>query len=240
MEDLKSKLEDLEERAFRTARPCVSEFLPVARAEELGLRGEYLWLGGRENAERARFCALPYAGFAVREEDFLAAVCIRPNDGGSYGHRDYLGSLLALGISREGTGDLVVRAGEAYVLLTPQLADFVCEHLRTVSRTGCKCRKVSLSEIPAPERKAETLACSVSSLRLDCVLSAAFGVSRADAKTLCERGACTVNRKTCEKPEKSLAEGDFVTLRGYGRFRVEGETGRSKKGKIRLSLSKEG
>ena len=244
MEDRRSKLEDLLERAFRTGRPCVSEFLTAERTEELRLKGDYLLLGGHADAERALFCALPSAGFRVREEDFLAALRIVPNDGEKYSHRDYLGSLVALGIKRESVGDIVpaedgAGRGCAYVIVTPPMAKFIRENLSSVSRTGAKCLSVPLSEVPANRREPEELTLSVSSLRLDCVLSAVFGMARGDAKTLCERGACSVNRCATEKAEKLLGEGDFVTLKGWGRFRVGGIAGVSKKGKLRLSVSKD-
>ena len=244
MEDRRSKLEDLLDRAFRTGRPCVSEFSTAERMEEFRLKGDYLLLGGHPNAERALFCALPSAGFRVREEDFLAALWIVPNDGAKYAHRDYLGSLLALGIKRESVGDIVLAEdgagrGCAYAVVTPPMAKYIRENLSSVSRTGAKCLAVPLSEVPANRREPEELLCSVSSLRLDCVLSAVFGMARGDAKALCERGACFVNLHPAEKAEKLLAEGDFVTLKGWGRFRVNGQAGVSKKGKLRLSVSKD-
>ena len=240
MEDLREKLNDLAARAFRTGRPCASEFVSVERAEEARIRLPYVLLGGVSAPERALFVALPDADFPLRTEDFLGALRIVVNDGADYSHRDYLGSILSLGIKREGVGDIVLGAGCAYVITTPPLAKFIRENLAAVSRTGCKCLSVAPDTVPEPERRPEQVTVSVSSERLDCLLSAVFGLSRGDAKALVERGLCTVNRLTVQKSEKLLEAGDAVTLRGYGRFVLEARIGQSKKGKARYTGAREG
>ena len=240
MEDQRARLEDLAERALRTGRPCVSGFMTAERVLPILPRGgAFRLMGGHPDPERVLCCALPEEGFRVREEDFLACVRIRPNDRKNYSHRDYLGSILALGIRRESVGDILIGEGEAFAVVGPPMAEFLRDNLVSVSRTGCTCTVIPTADIPELRREREELTVSVHSPRLDCILSAVYGVSRAEAKAMCERGLCSVNRLPAEKAEKLLAEGDLVVLRGRGRFRVGAQAGLSKKGRIRLSVSRE-
>ena len=227
-----SLCKDLSERAFRTGKPYASAFLSAGALASERLRNPCVLFGGIPEPERVRFVALPEPSFAVREEDYVAALRVEVNDRGRYSHRDYLGSALALGVSRESVGDICVGEGFADLIATPAVACFLAEHLQSVSRTGCRCRLISLAEIVVPERECSEATFSVSSARLDCMLSAVFGVSRNEAKSLVEKGFCQVNRVSAEKPERLLVPGDAVALRGYGRFRLLEQKGLSRKGKL--------
>lgn len=53
-------------------------------------------------------------------------------------HRDYLGALMNLGISRTKTGDIIVQDKQAYLIVSESIADYICENLtRTVIQVLC-------------------------------------------------------------------------------------------------------
>ena len=80
---------------------------------------------------------------------------------------------------------------------------------------------------PAPER--QLLTATVSSLRLDAVLSAMLHVSRGTAAELIEAGRVEINHLPVEKPHAPVYEQDVFTVRGKGRFRLTALPGKSKK-----------
>ena len=45
------------------------------------------------------------------------------------------------------------------------------------------------------------------------------------------------NFALCEEPSSDLKMGDMISCRGFGRFKITGIEGRTKKGKIRLAIS---
>ena len=50
-------------------------------------------------------------------------------------HRDYLGSMLGLGIDRRVTGDILVRDDGADIIIVPEIADFLLDEYVQVGRT---------------------------------------------------------------------------------------------------------
>ena len=42
-------------------------------------------------------------------------------------HRDYLGALMNLGISRTKTGDIIVQDKQPYLIVSESIADYICE-----------------------------------------------------------------------------------------------------------------
>ncbi len=73
---------------------------------------------------------------------------------------------------------------------------------------------------------------SVASLRVDALVSGVFRLSRAKASEAIRGGKCRVNWKVVEDPSRTLEEGDTVSLRGWGRFRVDAVEGKTKKGRF--------
>lgn len=86
-------------------------------------------------------------------------------------HRDFLGSLMGLGIKRSVLGDIVVKNNTGYIFCLDSIADYVVQNLDKVRHTCVKCRVVQnlpAGAVAEPEEK-EII---VASLRLD-VLAAA-------------------------------------------------------------------
>ncbi|MCY7801919.1 S4 domain-containing protein, partial [Bacillus haynesii] len=80
---------------------------------------------------------------------------------------------------------------------------------------------------------------TVSSLRLDAICSSMSRQSRQKAQVLVKNGLVKVNWKVIEDPSYALAEGDMVSIRGFGRFRMKNIDGKTKKGKWRLTFEKQ-
>ena len=102
-------------------------------------------------------------------------------------HRDYLGSLMNIGITREQIGDIVCRDDEAFVFAVRETAPFICGEITRVRHTTVTAEIIAPSECPSivstrPESG------SVSSERVDCLTAQVFHLSRSQAQRLIERG----------------------------------------------------
>ena len=82
----------------------------------LGCREGYVLWGGYDGAERKRLVFLP-EWMAEPDGTEVAAVRAACRSGGDLTHRDFLGSLMALGLTREKIGDILVEKGGCQVLL---------------------------------------------------------------------------------------------------------------------------
>ena len=171
----------------------------------LGDREGYALWGGYEGAERRRLLFLP---------DWMA----EPDDSGaSLTHRDFLGSLMALGLTREKIGDILVESGGCQVLVDPLSLDFLTQSWDSAGRERLTVTPLPLEELTVPEAAVKEVRDTVSSLRLDNVLASGFGLSRGKAAEAVEKGAVQVNYTVCQKPDKPVSAGDVITCRGLGK-----------------------
>jgi len=153
-------------------------------------------------------------------------------------HRDYLGSLLGLGIRRETLGDLYVSEDGCDVICVKSMAAFLLENVTGAGRVSLDARQIALSEVVVPEKKVKVIRDTVASLRLDGVASAGFSLSRGKTAEAIAAGKCEVNARLCEKGDREVHEGDIVSIRGLGRMKLTEVGGNSKKGRIIITIER--
>ena len=202
----------------------------------------HLFFGGFADAERTVCAFLPDW---LEEEDWLAGQEYDPIrairctwTGGSLTHRDFLGSILGLGLDREKVGDLLVGDGVCDVLVLDEVADFLLLHLEQAGRVHLKVSSISLEMVSPPPVQVRTIRDTVSSLRLDAVASSGFSISRGKAADLISSGKVQLNHQECLKPDRPVNEGDTLSCRGFGKCMVKEVGGPSKKGRIMIVLER--
>ncbi len=158
--------------------------------------------------------------------------------GATLRHGDYLGSLLALGIKREKTGDIMVREDGAQIFVATEIAEYLAENYYTAGRVSIEAKVKPLSELIITAARTERVRVSVASVRLDNMVSAAFDVSRKTAVEAINRGIVFVDNIETKKPDYFLKGGEKLVLRGKGKAVYRGESGTSKKGKIYVNFDK--
>jgi RNA-binding protein YlmH len=234
---LTSRMEDLAEKAAKTGR-AFSRFLTPAEsarvASHFSRRKDVslVFEGGVAGAERVRAVFLnPDWGVYEREEAVCALrITVPPQEKADLGHRDILGALMGLGVTRDSLGDILEAPLAA--LCVPELGGFIAENLKQIGRAHVSVAPAALEELPA---RAESLAektDTVASLRLDAVLCAAFGLSRGRAAGFIEAARVSLGHEPCTAPAKEVAEGSVISVRGLGRAKLLEIGGVSKKGRI--------
>lgn len=151
-------------------------------------------------------------------------------------HRDFLGSVLGLGITRDKVGDIVLEDGFSVVFLNSDIVDYIALNLERVSRTKVKCEEIAVEGLNLGGEKGSQKSVTVSSLRIDAVLSSAFNLSRARAKELISSGNALLNQRSVSNGDKSVSPGDIITLRGTGRIKINEIKGKTKKDRTVLSI----
>ena len=153
-------------------------------------------------------------------------------------HRDYLGALMAEGIKREKTGDILVRPDGAQVIVLRELAEYLKENIRSVGRASVSAEILTIDRVDPGEIRTEDKRYNVPSPRLDNVVSAVFSVSRKAAVEAISRGLVFVDGIETVKPDQQLRPGQKIVLRGKGKAFYLGGSGTSRKGKIYIDVRK--
>ena len=151
-------------------------------------------------------------------------------------HRDYLGSLMSLGVKREFLGDILVRPDGADIIVMKEIKEFLMMNYGRAGRVSFSLEEVPLSEILLPEQKVRYKSDTVASLRLDNVISSAFGMSRTAAASAIRTGLVFVNNLQTEKTDAPVREGDTLVLRGKGKAVLEEIGGKSRKDRVYIRV----
>lgn len=150
-------------------------------------------------------------------------------------HRDYLGALLNLGVDRSVIGDILVQEDAAWFFCLRKMSGFFLENLCRVRHTGIVLTKVeNPEELPKP--RLEPVKGTCASVRLDALIALAFRESRSSMVSYIEGGLVFVNGKLITSNGYEPKEGDIVSVRGKGRFRYEGISGQTRKGRLSVCI----
>ncbi len=201
--------------------------------------------GGYADAERTLLLIKPdNDAIPFRDTgDMLSAVRISSfQEGKTLGHRDYLGSLIGLGLKREAIGDILPytdgKMQYCDVILLKSVGRDVLFSLERIGRTGVKAEEIPLGYLHVPEKSFREIRDTVASVRLDAVVSAGFSIGRNEAKELCRRALVSLNYQICASPDSKVGEGDVISARGYGKLQLAEIGGETKKQRIRILIRK--
>ncbi|MHB8065463.1 MAG: YlmH family RNA-binding protein [Ruminiclostridium sp.] len=200
----------------------------------------YTFIGGYEGAERV--IAAISSDFVDEENAFnnapLSFLRITPAIEKPLSHRDYLGSLLGLGIKREKIGDILVCESYADVFLIDKLAEYILYNLEKIGNTKVECELLDLYEYTAPQKKEKLITTTVASLRADSVASSGFRISRTKVLDFFRAQRVNVNWELVQNPSKQLSEGDVISIRGMGRIVLEKVAGTTKKDRTNIVIKR--
>lgn len=195
---------------------------------------------GETGAQREKFFSdlLQNCGLWESFSELTAPVFVEGSGYASFTHRDLLGSVLALGLRREVIGDIIVtKDSSAYILACPEAAKLILSELRRVGRDTVKVRPAECRDIKI-ERHFENIASTVAAPRLDGVVRALCSVSREDAASLVLSGKAELNYLTVQQPDRKVAPGDILSVRGYGKFIIDRCEDETRRGRLRLEARK--
>lgn len=238
---LQSRITDLTEQCRDNCYPAFLGFLDTAQqtmaAQFLKSSGcSHSFWGGYPDAERVYLGVFPDG---ETDQSLFPFRCLqftfRLQD--ALSHRDFLGSLMALGLRRDAVGDICVEAGRAVVFLADPAARLALRELTKIGSVG-----VELSDCPMDglsfTRSFLPVCGTVASLRLDCVVAMLGNLSRSAASRLITTGLVAINGLIVEETTKTIAAGDKISIRGTGKYIFDGQDGVSRKDKLRLRFSK--
>ena len=224
---------------------CRKNFIPVTEEDPCtpGDMGSIpatrsIFYGGYPDAERVILINLPDYAFLESENPLTVIRAVKAEGSRDLTHRDYLGSLIGLGIKREMLGDILVRDDGADIICMSDFADFVLMNYCKAGRTNLSLTQRDIKDLIVPERKTQMITDTVASLRLDSVVASAFGLSRGKASEAISRGIVFVNHMETTKPDQQVGEGDKITLRGKGKAILSEIGGKSRKDRQYIKIER--
>ena len=245
---LLSRVLDKLELTRRRSIPAHTGFLSQAeRGAAEGLiaacgHPEHLFFGGYEGAERTVCVFLPEwlspEDWQAGEDCPVRALRCSFQAGAGLTHRDFLGAILGLGITREKLGDLLVGEASCDVLVLSELSDYLLQNLDSAGRTRLRVSPIPLDRLAVPEVRVKTIHDTVAALRLDAVTASAFSLSRGKAADAVSAGRVQLNHRDCLKPDRPVAQGDVIACRGLGKCVVREAGGLSKKGRVIITIDR--
>lgn len=243
MDDISKTLENAARFAAKTGLSKFTRFLdPAQAAQAQRLAREagaaFSAFGGYERAERTLGC-FHACGESILPEEY-PIVCLHARYAQRFvtlSHRDLLGAFMALGLTRDCIGDMIISDADIYLFATESTADFIAASMTGAGKASL--RFEALGEVPPmPEPTGRTFSAVVSSLRLDAVLAAAYQLSRAEAAEAIRAGLVKLDHIPCERVDMPVHEGALLSLRGKGRVSLSSLGAMTKKQRLCVTFFK--
>ena len=255
-----ARVEDLIRQTERHYEVAMGDFLSPAEAARVGvfLRTAStdaipVFYGGYSGAERTRLLVLPSymqpengvsgdtlkAAFPEVADEAVSALRIEGSGFKVLSHRDYMGSVLGLGIERSVIGDIVTEGDfGALMFCVPSIVPYITGELRKIGSDSVKVTEVALPPDFRVERQFETVRDTIASARLDCIVAALAGLSREKAQNAIRGEQVEVDHLTESRVDRTVGEGSTVTVRHVGKFIIRSTEDVTRRGRYRLVADK--
>ena len=197
------------------------------------------FFGGYPDAERKMLVYLPeYLEESALMEADSPVVCLHASfyEGDSPNHRDFLGALMGIGIGRETVGDICVGKEHCDFFVTAEIAPYLQQNFLSAGRAKLRLSAIPLSQAAIPEPEVKQVRDTLASLRLDSAVASGFRIGRSLAAQYITAGKAAIDGLPCEKPDKAIAEGMKISIRGLGKIKIQSVNGQTKKGRISVVI----
>lgn len=256
---LAARLDDLLERSARGELACGIFLSPADAAfvkrlaRERGAADRVALIGGYTDAERRMPVIIPeYAlsfaddaekiaqGFFAEEiSDSICAVIVKGSGYRSLSHRDYLGSILALGVERDRIGDIVVLDDfSAVVICTGSILGFLLSSVERIASDKVSVSRFENTAALVAKREFLPINDTVASERLDCIVAALTNLAREKAQTLIKSGFCELDYTVETRCDREINPPCIISVRGFGKYDILAFDGETKRARLRLVARK--
>ncbi|MEX1375890.1 MAG: YlmH/Sll1252 family protein [Eubacteriales bacterium] len=194
--------------------------------------------GGFEGSERNIIIIYPDNEYIEAEDDLSAAKIIFTKYDTKYiNHRMILGSVLSLGIKRDGLGDIIIDKNTAYIIATKQMGKYICDNLLQIGRAHVSTEYIdNIDNINLSIKEPATITGTIASLRIDCILALALKTSRSKAAEMISNQMVYLNWQLVTKTSIQVEINQIITIRKKGRVILKDIGSNSRKNRIWVEL----
>lgn len=238
MKYINDKIADKVEQFYKDGKVVATNFLDPSELVSVQKEVKYvehcMW-GGFDDAER-KIIIIGEEQVDAEKQEFVTVIRIKAVE--KLSHRSVLGSVLGLGIKREMLGDMLVQENLCDIIVMKNLATYIINNLKFVGRDKVEVSEIAFSELIVPTNLSKEVKTTVSSMRVDAVISAGFGISREKSLALIKGECVKINHVMVKSAVKAVHEGDLISVRGHGRLELQSVGGTSKSGRIKIVLAR--
>lgn len=231
-------------RAKDEYRPILTHFLNprqhfiadvlIGRFDDVKLKT----FGGFSGSERKRILFYPEY-YEPQDNDFSMSLLEinYPVKFAKLEHRTILGTLANCGLERDVIGDIITDGTRWQFFCEKEIEPYLLENIDRVGKVKVKLGEIPLQNAVSPIEEWEHATVVLSSLRCDVLISSAYNLSRKHVKDLLQTNKVSLNWMILSKADFEIRVHDVLSVRGYGRVRMDELTGVSKKGKFIAKVS---
>ena len=221
--------------------PKLTDFLDPREAEVvrmlIGSNGDVqvAFNGGNQQAERKR--AIIHPDYYQPElEDYELAIyeLSYATKFTTLKHRQVLGTLMSIGLKREKFGDIWIEGEQVQFVVARDISPYLEMNISKMGNAGVKMQQIPAENVMEVTEQWKESQVTVSSMRLDTILSAIANISRQKSQMLVQQGRVKVNWKQVENPSYEIRESDVLSARGIGRVKIFSIEGKTKKDKWKI------
>lgn len=195
------------------------------------------FFGGNEEVERKR-AFIHHDYYEVKRDDYH--ICLMeiqyPVKFSTITHPQVLGSLMGIGLKRQKYGDILINDKTIQMVVADEISDFVQLSLNKIGNTSVRIEQIDLEKVIYGEDIWKNSSSTVSSFRIDVVISEIFRLPRQKSQLLIQSGLVKLNHKVIEKSSFTVESGDMISVRGKGRCKVLSVDGQTKREKWRITF----
>ncbi len=145
-------------------------------------------------------------------------------------HQDLLGSIFSHQISKNLFGDIVVLEGNFYITILSSMNDYFTSFFTTIGNQRITLKEVPLETVSSYQYQFTNKKIMVPSMRIDVVLAKLLGTSRRIVIEKMKVNEVVRNYEIVKNKALELKEGDTLSIRKYGKYRIDKIEGITKKG----------
>lgn len=153
-------------------------------------------------------------------------------------HSKILGSLFSHNLDDSMFGDIIITNDKYYIAVVNKLKSYFINNFNMVGKNKIKLHEVSLDQVRDFTPKYKELKISISSLRIDNVISKVIPTSRTISKELIDDDKIFINYEILNNRNYSLKENDIFSIRGVGKFKLVNIGALTKNNKYQIVIKK--
>jgi RNA-binding protein YlmH len=142
-----------------------------------------------------------------------------------------------MGIKREKIGDINIHENFCQVIVSSDISDYILVNLDKVARNNVKVFEIPKEEIKYSEPKTKEVSLTVSSERIDCIISGIYNISRQESSKLINAEKVFIDYEKITSTSKEVKSGSLISVRGKGRCIVTDIGDITRKGKVKLKAN---
>ena len=223
---------------YEKEKPYVSNFLTIAEQDIFILESKkypslrLTFDGGIKNAEYQKAIITPNSK-EISNEISIIKISYNPRYL-TLSHRNLLGTMIHLGISRNRIGDIVIHDDYALVAICSNLVTFFKENMTSIHHQEVKVEEYFGEVILEDNGVEKTL--FLQSVRLDSIIAQAFNLSREESSEIIKREMVKVNQKVTVKSFQNLKACDIISVAHKGRIKIIDDSTLSRSGRVVMKI----